>query len=43
MYVKTERGSESENFCATNTEFGVVVRKISTFEVLGLFCEFFWG
>jgi hypothetical protein len=41
MNAKSERRSNSGNFGARITEFGVVVRKIRWFEVCGLFCGFF--
>jgi hypothetical protein len=39
MDARKERGSDSENFGTRITGFGVVVGKISIFEVL----ELFWG
>jgi hypothetical protein len=41
MNAQKERGSDSENFDTRITGLGVVVEKIWSFEVLGLFHEFF--
>jgi hypothetical protein len=41
MNAQKERGSDSENFGRRITGFGVVVEKIWSFEVLGLFHDFF--
>jgi hypothetical protein len=38
---KKQRGSDFEKFGARIAEFGVVVEKIWSFEVSGLFYEFF--
>jgi hypothetical protein len=38
--AQKERGSDSENFGTRITGFGVVVEKIWSFEVLGLFHDF---
>jgi hypothetical protein len=37
MNAQKERGSDSENFGTRITKFGVVVEKIWSFEVSGLF------
>jgi hypothetical protein len=41
MNVQKERGSDSENFGIGITRFGVVVEKISIFEVFGAIFEDF--
>jgi hypothetical protein len=43
MNAKSERGSDSENFGARITEFGVVVGKIWRFEVSGAILWIFLG
>jgi hypothetical protein len=39
MNAQKERGSDSENFGERITEFGVVVEKLSRFEVPGAFLQ----